>query len=65
MNKLVVVAALILVGCSVPATSSQSVEFHVRGNDIYVVEDHKRGVICYVLDGYHAGGISCFPFKPQ
>ena len=27
---------------------------------VQVIEDKKRNVVCYVFDGYKAGGIFCF-----
>lgn len=55
----------LVVGCS-PATEATPETEKIMDtsyNEVYVIEDTKRKVTCYVYEGYKAGGIFCLTEK--
>lgn len=67
MNKMIVVAALGLAACSLPADTADKEVIGAWGDEgkVYVFEDHRRGNTCYVatFDWTDRVSISCLPNK--
>ena len=77
MKKLLLIAVLliVLVACAPPeptdvADTTNLVEivtfsYGGYGRRIVRIEDTDYGIVCYVMNGYSEGGISCLPMEPR
>ena len=61
-NRLILLALLatLLVRCTPPESTTQSIGI---GHGVSRFIDKEAQIVCYVLEGFYRGGISCLPIS--
>lgn len=65
MKRFVLLFALLLFSCAPTTSSSVTIDKTAPvfvADEVYRVIDEQAGVVCWVFDGFRAGGISCLPY---